>query len=81
MKAHILTLFISLASAENIDCNKWIQYPKYHNLKDCQEDVKEICEDQSFANLFFYILYIGSVIYLIIDYIRDHRAAKIEKEK
>ena len=81
MKAHILTLLLSLVKATNIDCanNKWKD--DFISEAACDTKVKDICEDQSFANLFFYILYIGSVIYLIIDYIRDYRLAKIEKEK
>ena len=77
MKAHILISLLSLVNAGNIDCAG-----KTGNaLIECNQEIKDICEDQSFANLFFYILYIGSVIYLIFDYIRDYRLAKVAKEK
>ena len=70
MKAHILTLIMALVKAD-INCE--IKNGGFDTRDECETEVRNICEDQSFANLFFYILYAGSIIYLIIDYIRDYR--------
>ena len=40
-----------------------------------------ICQDQSFANMFFYILYGFSILYLIYDKCRDWKQDKLERRK
>ena len=68
--------------------NNFTHLPKNNFFADKYQDsaaeddlAKTICQDQSFANMFFYILYGFSILYLIYDKCQDYRQNKIEQRR